>query len=187
MNKKYGLILADPPWSYSNSGTRGAAKKQYDTMSIDDICSMPIEQLSADNSVLLLWGTWPLLPEALRVISAWGFEYVTGLPWIKITSCQNNLFGDVQLKVPYGVGFWARGCSEPIFIARKGNVSPPNSGYVGLLSPNYYHSRKPDSIYEIAESLDGPYLELFARRSRPGWNVFGNEVDGSIQIEGMAA
>ena len=179
---KYGVILADPPWSYSNAGCRGAAANEYSTMTINDICAIPVADIAQDNCILLMWGTWPLLPEAMRVIDAWGFKYVTGIPWIKVTRCQQNLFGDTQFSVPYGIGFWARGCSEPIFIARRGKVSPPNNGFVGLLSPNYHHSRKPDSIYEIAESLNGPYLEMFARRPRKGWHAFGNEIQGSISL-----
>jgi N6-adenosine-specific RNA methylase IME4 len=137
-------------------------------MSIADICAMPIPDLALTDCALFLWGTWPKLPEALAALTSWGFEYVTGLPWVKMTKGRG---------INYGVGYWVRGCSEYVLIGRRGQVSPPRiEGYLGILSPNLGHSRKPDSIHEIAEALPGPYLELFARRSRSGWDVFGDDI-----------
>ena len=183
MTKKYGVILADPPWSYSNSGIRGAAANIYPTMSDADILSLPISQFAAEDCVLLMWSTWPKLAEVcIPTVKAWGFDYVTGFPWIKITDVSMTLWGEIEIKVPYGVGFWSRGTSEPLLIARRGNPKPPPNGFVGLLSPNLHHSRKPESIYEYAMSLPGPYLELFARRPHSGWDVWGNEVDSDIEL-----
>lgn len=181
---KYKVILADPPWSYSNSGTRGAALNEYKTMTIEDICALPVSEVAEDDSVLLMWATNPLLREALRVVEAWGFTYVTKMPWIKLQGQpQINFFGDWQYKPTFGVGFWVRGCSEDIFICKRGNAKPPEFDCVGILSENFFHSRKPDNIYEYAESMGGPYLELFARRKREGWDAFGNEIEGSISLE----
>jgi N6-adenosine-specific RNA methylase IME4 len=178
MTTRYGVIVADPPWQYANAGCRGAAENHYDTMTIDDICALPVGDVAADNSVLFLWATWPLLLEAQRVIEAWGYEYITGFPWLKIVGLPSiNLWGELCVKPQYGVGFWVRGCTEPLLIARKGQVSPPSNGFVGLLSENLRHSRKPENVYHIAEQLPGPYLEMFCRRPRAGWDVFGNEVD----------
>lgn len=185
MRKKYGVILADPPWSYNNSGTRGAAANQYPTMSTAEIAALPIKNLAADNCVLLLWATWPKLfeePGPKEVIGAWGFEYVTGFPWVKVTGVSKTLWGKLEISVPYGVGFWARGTSEPLLICRRGKAEPPPNGFIGLLSPNLFHSRKPEDIYHYAESLPGPYLELFARRPREGWDVWGNEVESTIKL-----
>lgn len=183
---KYRVILADPPWSYNNSGTRGAAANHYPTMSIDDICALPVTRLAAPDCALFLWATWPLLPEAMRVIQSWGFEYVSGFPWIKIIGHPSvSLWGELEIKTQYGVGFWVRGASEPLLIARRGNVSPGNGQFVGLLSENLRHSRKPENIYHIIEKLDGPYLELFARRPRTGWTSFGNEIDGDDEVHKM--
>jgi N6-adenosine-specific RNA methylase IME4 len=85
--------------------------------------------------------------------------------------------------INYGVGYWVRGCSEFVFIARRGHVSPPSQeGFLGLMSPNLQHSRKPDSVHVLAESLPGPYLELFARRPRDGWDTFGNEVERELPL-----
>lgn len=179
---RYGVIIADPAWSYS-SIREGAAAAEYSTMSVAAICALPVEQLAAPDSVLLLWGTWPLLPEAIRVMQSWGFAYVTGFPWIKIEGePSRDLWGALDIKPQYGIGFWVRGCSELVFVGRRGNVSPPTDGFVGLLSENFGHSRKPDSLHHYAESLTGPYLELFARRPRAGWDVWGNQAEGSITM-----
>lgn len=168
---RYGVIVADPPWPYRQSKSlKGGVNKHYVTMTDDDIVNMPVKSLAMSNSILLLWGTWPKLPAAVRVMESWGFNYLTGFPWIKTTKN-----GAVQS----GIGFWVRGCSEFVFIGRRGEVRAPEAGsrFAGLLSPNLGHSMKPESIYDIAETLPGPYLEIFARRSRAGWHSFGNEVE----------
>jgi N6-adenosine-specific RNA methylase IME4 len=167
---QFGVIVADPPWAYRVSKVAGSAEAEYPTLSLADLQAMPIAEVAKPNSVLLLWGTWPQLPEALSLMKAWGFEYVTGLPWVKVSK---------GLAVQYGIGYWVRGCSEYVLIGRRGDVPPPRrEGFLGLLSPNLKHSRKPGCIHELAESLPGPYLELFAREQRPGWVCFGNEVGG---------
>ncbi len=183
--KQYGVIVADPPWRYGNSGCRGAAENHYPTMAASEIQSLPVSGIAKPDSILFLWATWPLMPEALAVVEAWGFTYVSGFPWIKIVGDPTgNLFGSIEYKPRYGVGFWVRGCSELVLICRRGNVSPPEGGHIGLLSENFRHSRKPSSLYALAEQFHGPYLELFARKARSGWDAFGNEVDGfSIQDE----
>jgi N6-adenosine-specific RNA methylase IME4 len=173
--ERYGVIVADPPWLYEQATTtlQGTTGHHYRDLSIDDLCTLPVSQVAAKDSILILWCTWPQLTEALRLVEAWGFKYVTGFPWIKITGQpQVNLAGAINARPQYGVGFWTRGCSEPILIARRGNVSPPKNGWVGLLSQNFQHSRKPENIYDFAESIPGPYLELFgdhrhARHARP--------------------
>lgn len=180
---EYGVILADPPWNYSNSGCRGAAENIYPTMTFNELCQLPIESMAKDDAVLLMWATWPKLEEAaMPLIKAWGFQYVTGFPWVKVTDVSMTLWGKIEIRVPYGVGFWARGATEPLLIARRGKPPPPPNGFIGLLSPNLEHSRKPDNIYHYAESMPGPYLELFARRARPGWDVWGNEVESTVEI-----
>jgi len=187
--ERYGVIVADPPWLYEQATTtlQGTTGHHYRDLSIDNLCTLPVVQVAAKDAILLLWCTWPQLTEGMRLIEAWGFKYVTGFPWIKIQGTpQVNLAGAVNAKPQYGVGFWTRGCSEPILIARRGNVSPPNNGWVGLLSPNFQHSRKPENLYDFAESIPGPYLELFARRTRPGWTSLGNEIDGQDIRDALA-
>ncbi len=180
---RYRVIVADPPWNYANAGCRGAAENHYQTMTLADICSLPVEDLSAPDAVLFLWTTWPQLREGLEVVKAWGFTYVTGLPWIKIVGHPSvDLWGELIIKPQYGVGFWVRGCSEPLLVARRGNVSPASGDLVGLLSENLRHSRKPENIYHIAERMTGPYLELFARRPRQGWHSWGNQVESAVDL-----
>lgn len=181
----YGVILADPPWSYRvGASHRGTAEREYSTMADAEICRLPIGDLAKPDAVLLLWCTWPKLREGLEVVKAWGFEYLTTIPWVKITSLQNDLFdGEPRIEVPYGVGFWARGASEPLFVCKRGKPAQPRTDPIGLLSPNLYHSRKPDSVYEYAEALDGPYCELFARRKRDGWGSWGNEIDSDLVVD----
>ncbi len=168
--ERYGVIVADPPWPYRVAKGQGIAEDQYAVMTDDDLRAMPVSQLALDDCILFLWGTWPKMPEAIQLMTAWGFDYVTGFPWVKTNSKNGQPF--------YGVGYWVRGCSEYVLIGRCGHVSPPRmKGFMGILSPGFKHSRKPDSVHEIAEALPGPYLELFGRRSRSGWTVFGNEVE----------
>lgn len=175
---RYGVIIADPPWAYRVSRMRGVAEEFYTVMTDEDIAAMPVESLAADDCVLLLWATWPKLPIALDVMAAWSFDYVTGIPWVKTTSKSINdeMASDVTLS--YGVGFWFRGVSEVMLLGRRGKPTKPSLNFAGILSPSFKHSRKPDSVHQIAEAMPGPYLELFARRSRPGWTVFGNEIQG---------
>lgn len=152
-------------------------------MPLATISELPVARLAADDSVLLLWATWPQMTEALTVMAAWGFQYVTGFPWIKILGePRRDLFGELRIKPQYGIGFWVRGCSEPLLIGRRGQAKPPSNGWVGLLSENLQHSRKPDALYDYAESLPGPYLELFARRRRAGWDSWGNEVAATVEV-----
>lgn len=186
MMTKYGVILADPPWEYSNTGVNAAARKHYPTMDALAIGYLPVRDLAADNSVLLMWATWPMLGVAMDIMEEdWEFAYITGFPYIKVTSVARNLFTDaLEIRVGYGVGFWSRGCSEPLLIGRRGQPALPEGDLIGLLSPNLFHSRKPDDIYEYAESLEGPYCELFARRKREGWHAWGNEVDNDFELGG---
>ena len=173
----YRVVIADPPWSYSNSGCNGSAQKHYQTQSDEWIKALPVSGICADDSVLFLWATWPKLNVAFNVIDSWGFKYVTGFPWVKVNEVSDDLFGELKFSMNYGVGFWVRGASEPLLIAKRGKASM-RSNYIGLLSPNLEHSRKPESVYSIAELHDGPRIELFARRSREGWDAWGNEIDG---------
>ena len=183
---KYGVIIADPPWKYSNSGVRANVEDQYkSTMVTSEICDLQIGRLAAKDALLLLWCTWPFMVEGLEVCNSWGFKYKTGFPYIKTVGFpRTDLFTGCQMKLQQGVGFWTLGCTEIVMICTRGNMKPPPPGKrpAGLISPNFGHSRKPDSLHDYAEIFDGPYLELFARRTRPGWDAWGNEVESSIKI-----
>jgi N6-adenosine-specific RNA methylase IME4 len=183
--KRYGVILADPPWNYANAGCRGAAENHYSTMTVAGICALPVADMAASDSVLLMWCTWPQMQEGMQVMNEWGFRYVTGFPWVKVTDVSKDLWGDLNIKVPYGIGFWARGCTEFVMIGVRGNAKPPKDGFIGLLSPNLRHSRKPESLHHYAMSLPGPYLEMFARRPFPGFDIWGNEVESTLSLEAV--
>jgi len=192
--KKYGVILADPPWQYSNSGIHGAADNHYPTMTDDDIIGLGVKALAATDSVLLMWSNWAKQDVAMDVIKAWGYKYKTGFPWIKLRDVPTiDLFGKVSLWPAVGQGWWVQGVTEPFLIATRGN--PPNvmklTGRppVGLgqlpgclISLRFQHSRKPSNQYEYAELFPGPYVELFARETRLGWDVWGNEVESTVKI-----
>jgi N6-adenosine-specific RNA methylase IME4 len=187
MSKKYDVILADAPWRYSNSKVNGAAEKHYPTLSTKELCSLgkKVRELSKDDSILFFWTTTPMVPDALQVIEAWGYKYKTSLAWLKV---QDQNISNLNEMIPsYGTGFWVRGCFELIMIATKGKIerSPEASAQLALISNRFKHSRKPDNIHEMAEKYfpKGNYLELFARRSAPGWDVIGNEIDGTNLLE----
>jgi N6-adenosine-specific RNA methylase IME4 len=181
--RRYGVILADPPWQYSNNGISGAAENHYPTMSINDLCALPIRDMASNDALLLMWTTWPLLDVTMPIIQAWGFEYKTGMPWIKMQGIPTtDLFGQVVMKAYPGQGWWVRGTSEPLLICTRGNIKPPENVPTGLISERMQHSKKPSNAHEYGQLFPGPYLELFARRPREGWDVWGNEVESSIQL-----
>jgi len=175
----FKVVIADPPWQYrelpKQENLTGYANYEYGTLDQAALEALPVGDVCARDAVLLLWTTWPFIPDALALIEAWGFTFKTGLPWVKVTDITG---GREPVFAPaYGVGYWLRGCSEPILLASRGKAAI-RTNWIGLLSENARHSRKPDTLYELAESFPGPYLELFARRTREGWVSLGNEVPG---------
>lgn len=185
MSARYGVIIADPPWAYRNAGAEGSAALVYPTMRTEDICALDVAALAADDCVLLLWATLPLLRDAFRVVDSWGFAYVTAMPWVKLADDpRRDLWGSHRYTPQYGTGFWVRACAELVLICRRGNPKPPPAAArsVGLLSENFGHSRKPQNIYQYAEYFDGPYLEMFARRAREGWDIWGNQVASTVEV-----
>ena len=181
--KRYGAILADPPWSFRAwSGNSiparkyGTADAHYPTMTMDDIAALPVANYAADDCALFCWIVWPSLPDALRVIEAWGFAYKTcGFAWVKGNSLP--LFPD-DFKDKMGLGYWTRANSEVCLLATRGKPKRLNADVRQIIqAPLREHSRKPDEIYERIERLvDGPYLEMFARQRALGWDAWGNEV-----------
>jgi N6-adenosine-specific RNA methylase IME4 len=178
-DRRFRVILADPPWNYNRtSGDRrlsGYSDSYYLPLSTRDLCSLPVADLAHDDAVLLLWTTWPFLRDALEVVDQWGFSFVTGLPWVKVTSNERRL--------AYGVGYWFRGASEPLLVGKRGRAHrSPKLGILeesaGLVAERLTHSRKPRDVYDLAEHLPGPRLELFAREHRAGWTSLGNEAPG---------
>lgn len=172
--KVYNVIYADPAWEYSNTGVHGAADHHYDTMPTEKLKTLlaDIEMKLADNAVLFLWVTNPLLLDAVAVVEAWGFQYKTNMVWVK-----------TELVKP-GSGFYVRGRHELLFICTRGSFTPLNPNIappIGSIveSPVREHSRKPETVYDIIEALypGCNYVELFARTKRSGWDAWGNQVD----------
>lgn len=176
--KKFSVIYADPPWSfkvYSGKGKARSADRHYDTKSLDDIKALPVEALAADDCALLLWAVCPELPGALEVIKAWGFTYKTvAFSWVK-----ENRSGD---GLKWGMGYWTRANLEPCLLATRGSPKRQAMNVFQVVqSPIAEHSRKPDEVQvRIERLLNGPYLELYARRATPGWTVWGNEVSRNL-------
>lgn len=173
-DKKYEVIYADPPWKYENRSCNGAAEKHYSTMKLEDIKKLPIKKITADNCVLFLWATYPMLKEALEVIDAWGFKYKSiGFQWVKQNKSGNGFF--------FGLGRWTRGNTEPCFIATKGKPKRKNNSVSQLIiEPLSGHSEKPpivrDKIIQLLSARKIEKIELFARKQVEGWDYWGNEV-----------
>lgn len=170
---RHGVILADPPWhfaTHSAAGQRKSASQHYNTMSINDICGLPVADMAADDAALFMWVAWPHIFEAKRVIEAWGFTF-SGLAWEWIK------YNDATEKFAFGTGYGTRKNVEPCLLARRGSPQlKDRSCRDFIFSPRREHSRKPDVQYERIERMyRGPYLEMFARQKWPGWNVWGNE------------
>jgi N6-adenosine-specific RNA methylase IME4 len=181
---RFGAILADPPWHFEvwsiNPGARIPHPSQhYATMGLDEIAALPVADLAADDCVLFIWITWPMLTHALAVVDSWGFKYKTcAFAWIKADVSTINLFpGPVDADMR--LGYWTRANSEVCLLATRGQPKRRDAGVrQGIIEPSRQHSRKPDCVHERIERLvGGPYLELFARQRRPGWIAWGNEVD----------
>lgn len=179
---KYDIILADPPWTFSvwnkDKSDRYVGHK-YDLMDTQAICDLPLGKLIAKDAVLFLWATWPNLLDALRVIEAWGFTYKTEA-WVWVKANKNG-FGHFT-----GMGYYTRSNTEICLLATKGTPLKVASHSIQALiyAPVMEHSRKPDDQYRKIEALypDRNYLELFARRKRPGWHSWGNEIRSDIEI-----
>ena len=172
--KKYGVIYADPPWYFKTRSDKGkdrSPEKHYPCMSLSDIIRLPVGDLAKDNSVLLMWVVDPLLDQAFKVIDAWGFKYKTvGFTWAKTNSKSLGFFT--------GLGYWTRSNPEMCLLATRGKPKRNSKSIPQLVvEQRQEHSRKPDIVYNHIENmLDGPYVELFARRKRNNWHSWGNEV-----------
>lgn len=200
MSKKYQVIYADPPWAFSNQNTGGSMKSsaqaKYTVTSTEDLKRLDVGSIADDNCVLVMWYVGAMPQDAIDLVKSWGFtlKNMNGFVWNKLT-VNNNPF--------FGMGFWSRAGSESAIIAVKGKPTPacrsvravgnydPESldevlahlCYVGAYQ-NIRHSQKPDEFRDKCVELMGdvPRLEMFARTKTKGWDVFGNEVKGSIDI-----
>ena|SRR5580704_7508206 len=176
--KKFATILADPPWQFTNRTGKIAPEykklTRYDTMTLDEICALPVGEVARARAHLYLWVPNALLPWGLQAMAAWGFAYKSNLIWHKI---RKDGGPDGR-----GVGFYFRNVTEMVLFGVRGkNIRTLKAGrrQVNFMaSRKQEHSRKPDEQYAIIESCSAaPYLELFARGSREGWASWGNEAD----------
>lgn len=179
IEKKYNIIYADPPWKYEQKRLQGSAEKHYTTMSIQDICNLPVNRITDLNSILFLWVTFPQLESAFRVINSWGFKYKTvAFVWVKQNKKSKTLF--------FGLGFWTRGNAEICLLATKGKPKRKSNKISQLIiTPIEKHSKKPDIVRDKIIELVGdlPRIELFARQKTEGWDIWGNEVENTIKLE----
>ena len=173
---KFSTVLADPPWRFHNNTGKMAPEhkrlSRYPTLSFAEIGDLPVAALTDDVAHLYLWVPNALLPQGLRVMEQWGFEYKTNLVWYKIRKD-----GGPDRR---GVGFYFRNVTEMVLFGVRGRkartLQRGRSQENIVLSQKREHSRKPDALYDIIESCSpGPYLELFARGTREGWHTWGNE------------
>lgn len=175
---KFPTILADPPWQFQNRTGKVAPEhrrlSRYGTMSLDDIKALPVGQLAAETAHLYLWVPNALLPEGLAVLATWGFAYKSNIVWHKV---RKDGGPDGR-----GVGFYFRNVTELVLFGVRGKsartLAPGRSQVNFLKTRKREHSRKPDEFYDIVETCSsGPFLEMFARGSRPGWTSWGNQAD----------
>lgn len=160
---EYNVIYADPPWKYDNSGFEMSAANQYPLMTIEEMIK-EIKFDTSKNAVLFLWVTNPLLQESFDLIKGWGFEYKTNFVWVKER---------------HTAGFYVFGQHEILMICTKGSMLPMGEKYKSIINgSNKIHSKKPEIVYEIIESMypGQKYLELFSRSKRKNWYSWGNQV-----------
>ncbi len=183
----FGTILADCPWFFRTRTdfiSKRDPRHHYKggVMSVPQIAALPVGDLAAKDAHLFLWVTGPMLEQAFDVIRAWGFRYSgIAFTWVKL----KKSFDANQLRVlpsadgdfHFGLGFTTRKNAELCLLARRGNAKRVAKNVRELiLAPRREHSRKPDEVYDrIEQYAIGPYLEIFARASRPGWTSVGDE------------
>lgn len=201
---RYGAILADPPWHFTtwsvkgrdrnpdapmtrNESRQNRPERHYATMTLEDIAALPVGDLAARDCLLFLWAVDPMIPQALDIGRAWGFEYKTvAFYWAKLRregSVRHLLHDEPAHKLfPIGTGYWTRANPECCLLFARGKPKRLSANVRKLIvSPRREHSRKPDEARERIQALvDGPYAELFARERAPGWDAWGNQVSEGI-------
>lgn len=178
----FRTIVADPPWQYTKARqetyARGTAERHYPTLRVSEVEALPVAHLAADDAHLYLWVTNKILTEqrvdgtALGIVRAWGFEAKTILTWVK---------------PQIGLGYYFRGSTEHVIFAVRGSLPvPPERRLRNVIEASRSrHSAKPERFFEmVVATSPGPRLEMFARAARPGWSVWGNEVDSDVALSG---
>lgn len=185
---KYAIIYADPPWHYKQHGSkkdnRGMAQKHYETMTTDDICNLPVNQIKTNDAICFMWATFPNIAEALKVMEAWGFTYKTAaFVWVKKYKKSGGNF--------VGMGAYTRANAEVCLLGISKGTKPSRQVISHAVrqiieteaevieSPIEAHSKKPDVTRDKIVELFGKdisKIELFARDQFAGWDCWGNEV-----------
>lgn len=175
--KKFDVIYADPPWQFNSKKTGGSMKSGsdqiYGSMSLDELKSLPIDTLAADNCLLVMWYVGAMPQEALDLVAAWGFtvKSMNGFVWDKLTKHGLPFFG---------MGHYTRAGSESAIIAIKGKFKADSKGVRAVRHEIIgEHSEKPPVFHDDIEKIAGKdksFIELFARKQYPGWSVWGNQV-----------
>lgn len=180
--QRFRTILADPPWQFVNRTGKVAPEhrrlSRYGTLDLECIKSLPVASVASQSSHIYLWVPNALLPEGLAVLDAWGFKYKSNIIWHKI---RKDGGPDGR-----GVGFYFRNVTEILLFGVRGKNSrtldPGRSQVNFIATRKREHSRKPDEQYALIESCSpGPFLELFGRGVRPGWNCWGNQAEANYQ------
>lgn len=163
----FNTVYADPPWAYGNQGTRASTDNHYKTMSIDEIASLPINQIVSENAHLHIWTTNGFLFETKRIIESWGFTYKSCMVWVK---------------PQMGIGNYWRVSHEFLLFGIRGKCPFLNRGVKSWIEEKRTkHSKKPIAFRNAIEKVSpGPYLELFGRETVPGWTVWGNEIKKNL-------
>jgi len=181
-DKTYSTVYADPPWRFQNRTGKVAPEhkrlNRYETMTIKEIMSLPVESIASTKSHLYLWVPNAMLPDGLAVMEAWGFKYKGNIVWEKV---RKDGKPDGR-----GVGFYFRNVTELLLFGIRGEnnrtLAPARSQVNLIRSQKREHSRKPDEIIPIIEQCSpGPYIELFARGNREGWDMWGNQANGDYE------
>lgn len=176
----FGCILADPPWSfltYSGAGVPTQAADPYETLNLDGLRALPVASVAAPDCALIMWHSGTHTDQAIELGRAWGFRFVRSdlFVWVKARE---------HWKPEIGMGYWSRNGAEIAALFTRGHPKRLNAAVEQVIfCRRGEHSAKPDAAYENIERLvSGPYLELFARRSRPGWSSWGDQVDLEPQL-----
>lgn len=183
--------IIDPPWSYEQASHHERLKgystgHEYPSLTTEDLADLPVGKMM---NYCFLWTTGPFIEDAYKLIRQWGLIPITMLAWVKTVEIHPEGIAfppqydhpeaekdKFMFKPTFGVGYWWRGCVEPIILAKAPGVPSIRTPFVGLLSPNAGHSRKPQTLHHLIESyFPGPYVEIFGRRTTINWTVLGNE------------
>jgi N6-adenosine-specific RNA methylase IME4 len=162
LSPPYSTITADPPWRYGSAATKADAGRHYSTMSTDEVCALPVADLAADDAHLWLWALNGMMEDGYRVVRAWGFTPITLVTWCKTQP---------------GVGYYFRTNTEQCIFATRGTPMVPDDKAMStwFVWPRGKHSAKPKPFGDLVEQVSpGPFVELFARTPRLGWDSWGN-------------